>query len=213
MSEATGTLGVVLAGGAGSRVGGADKGLLRFAGRPLIEHVIDALRPQCEMLMIVANRNREAYGRLAPTVADAPAGFAGPLAGIATALERGAIRDRGGAILPLAWMLMVPVDCPSLPRDLHARLREALDANPAAPCAYARDRRGPQPLVALFRIDAGSRAGLVGSARAALSIHASPRRWLGEIGAVVADFSDRGAVFVNLNTPADFGAAGWRRDA
>ena len=37
---------VVLAGGQGNRMGGQDKGLLAFHGRPLIEHILDGLRPQ-----------------------------------------------------------------------------------------------------------------------------------------------------------------------
>ena len=38
--------GVILAGGRARRMGGADKGLVLFNGKPLIEYVIDALEPQ-----------------------------------------------------------------------------------------------------------------------------------------------------------------------
>ena len=76
------TLGIVLAGGAGSRVGGADKGLLPLGGRPLVEHVLERLRPQCDRLLIVANRNLDDYARYAPVLHDDNEGHAGPLAGL-----------------------------------------------------------------------------------------------------------------------------------
>ena len=81
-------LGVVLAGGAGLRVGGADKGLLPLCGRPLIERVLDALRSQCDEMLIVANRNSDAYARYATVIGDEIDGHPGPLAGIATAFAR-----------------------------------------------------------------------------------------------------------------------------
>ena len=63
--------GVILAGGRGSRLGGVDKGLVPLHGRPLIEHVIDALRPQVGALLISANRNHDIYASYGyPVVAD-----------------------------------------------------------------------------------------------------------------------------------------------
>ena len=53
--------GVILAGGRARRMGGADKGLVLFNGKPLIEYVIDALEPQVGCLLINANRNHEIY--------------------------------------------------------------------------------------------------------------------------------------------------------
>ena len=78
--------GVVLAGGQGSRMGGVDKGLVPFRGRPLVEHVIERLRPQVDTILINANRNPEAYAAFGhPVISDEIEGFAGPLAGF----ERG----------------------------------------------------------------------------------------------------------------------------
>ena len=53
--------GLILAGGAGRRVGGADKGLLKYAGLTLIEHQIEWFKPQVKTLLISANRNISQY--------------------------------------------------------------------------------------------------------------------------------------------------------
>ena len=49
------TLGLILNGGQARRMSGADKGLVRLAGRPMLAHVIDRLRPQCAALALNAN--------------------------------------------------------------------------------------------------------------------------------------------------------------
>jgi molybdopterin-guanine dinucleotide biosynthesis protein A len=49
--------GLVLAGGRGSRMGGLDKGLQPFQGKPLVRHVLQRLAPQVGALMVNANRN------------------------------------------------------------------------------------------------------------------------------------------------------------
>ncbi len=80
--------GLVLAGGQGSRMGGVDKGLQPFRGRPMVAHVIERLAPQVDELLINANRNSDEYARFGHRViADEIAGFAGPLAGF----ERGLV--------------------------------------------------------------------------------------------------------------------------
>ncbi len=76
------TTGLVLAGGRGTRMGGVDKGLQPFQGRPMVAHVIERLAPQVNELLVNANRNAEAYAGFGHRViADEIAGFAGPLAG------------------------------------------------------------------------------------------------------------------------------------
>ena len=81
--------GVVLAGGRATRWDGRDKGLIEVSGRPMISHVLDALTPQVEHVIINANRNLDAYGAFGcPVVTDASRDFLGPLAGIASGLFR-----------------------------------------------------------------------------------------------------------------------------
>src|SRR5438132_12007492 len=114
--------GIVLAGGQGSRMGGVDKGLQAFRGKPMAAHAIERLAPQVDELLINANRNPEAYARFGHRViADEIAGFAGPLAGF----ERGLAHARGELVCT------VPCDSPFLPADLVARLRSALERESA----------------------------------------------------------------------------------
>ncbi|MDP2253153.1 MAG: NTP transferase domain-containing protein, partial [Thiobacillus sp.] len=52
---------VILAGGQGRRMGGADKGLIDYRGRPLVEWALAALAPQVGEILISANRNLDLY--------------------------------------------------------------------------------------------------------------------------------------------------------
>jgi len=111
--------GIVLAGGQGSRMGGVDKGLQPFRGKPMVAHAVERFAPQVDELLINANRNVEQYARFGQRViSDEIAGFAGPLAGF----ERGLAHASG------ALVATVPCDSPFLPLDLVARLRTALEA-------------------------------------------------------------------------------------
>ncbi|HEX5538881.1 MAG TPA: NTP transferase domain-containing protein, partial [Methylophilaceae bacterium] len=48
--------GVILAGGKSRRMGGVDKGLMEFLGKPMVAHVIQRLAPQVDEILINANR-------------------------------------------------------------------------------------------------------------------------------------------------------------
>lgn len=192
-------LGVVIAGGAGTRVGGRDKGLLELSGRPLVEHVLERVRPQVDRVLIVANRDADVYTRHAPVVRDETDANAGPLAGLVAAFRFVAANRHA---LP-RWMLTVPVDCPTPPADLALRLRIALEGDATACCAHARHAGTAQPLFALYRVD-DDPVEWLGFARDALRQHGSTRRWHAAMEAIAVDFDDGGAAFANLNTPADF---------
>ena len=76
-------LGVILAGGLASRMGGGDKGLLRLGGQTLLTRVIERLAPQVAELAINANGDAARFdGYALPILPDSIAGFAGPLAGV-----------------------------------------------------------------------------------------------------------------------------------
>ncbi len=179
----------ILAGGRASRLGGRDKGMERLAGRPLIEWVVQASRQMGAALplLIIANRHRQAYAAYAPTLRDSLPGFAGPLAGIATALA--------GAATP--WLLTLPVDCPTPPADLAARLVSATSGGDG-PAWVAHDGERRQPLFALYRTQ------LAASAERAAQSGQGVWQWQDAIGARELDFSDRQAQFRNLNTAGDF---------
>ena len=201
MNNSTATLGVVLAGGEGRRMGGDDKGLVPLHGRPPVERVLAVLAPQCDEVLVVANRNQDRYARYARVIGDESPGNPGPLAGIAAALAlvvEGAPADFDGC----KWLLTVPVDCPDPPPDLRVRLLEGLLAAQPSPCVYAIDPHSLQPLFALYSL--AYKDELLASARVAVKLHASPLRWHLELGAAAVDFSDRVEAFHNLNTPQDF---------
>ena len=180
--------GVILAGGRGRRMGGLDKGLALFAGRPLIEWVIDALAPQVGPLIISANRNLETYAQYGiPVLADAEPGFKGPLAGMASAM-RAAQTD---------WILTVPCDGPLLPPDLAVRLIDAMTSAPTD-LAVATDGERIQPVYALLPtllVD-----GLDEEVAAGLQ---KVEQWILSHRPALADFSDQRQAFSNINSVED----------
>lgn len=180
--------GVILAGGRARRMGGTDKGLHALAGRPMIEYVIDALRPQVNALLINANRNRDAYARYGyPVIADETGDFPGPLAGMAAAMAQA----------PSDSILTVPCDGPWLPADLARRLAQTR-AEAGVPICMAHDGERGQPVFALLD------CALLLSLRAYLAEGGRKiDRWYAQCGVAVADFSDCPEVFINVNTPED----------
>lgn len=181
--------GLILAGGGGQRMSGADKGLLVWQGQPLAAWVLQRLRPQVGSVLIAANRNLADYQALgAPLVSDvwreADGGLAGPLAGIHAGLS--------AAQTP--YLLTVPCDVPQLPLDLAARLWTALQAN-SADIAFAYGAGRVQPLLALYRCTVRDdlQAFLAGGER-------KVQVWQTRLPHVRVDFSDA-AAFANFNTP------------
>ena len=102
-------LGAIMAGGAASRFG-SDKALALFEGRPLIDHVAQALADQAAAVIVVGRT----HGTLT-SVADRPAPGIGPLGALAGALAWA--RNHG-----FAAVLSAPCDVPLLPADLARRL-------------------------------------------------------------------------------------------
>ena len=108
--------GLILAGGAGRRMGGADKGWLSWHGQPLIKQALQRLRGQVAEILISANRNLDRYSQWGyPVLTDPQPGFQGPLLGLLAGLQ--AARQ--------PWLLSLPVDSPALPADIVARFWEA----------------------------------------------------------------------------------------
>ena len=130
---------VILAGGLGKRIGG-DKGLQTLHGRALIDWVLGAVSSQSEEILINVNGEHGAYARFGRRIiADETPGWAGPLAGLQSAL-RHARHD---------WVACVPCDTPFLPDDLIARLFSAASTDAAdAVVAVAEGKR--QPTIALY---------------------------------------------------------------
>ena len=184
--------GCILAGGAGRRLGGRDKGFLELAHKPLIEYVVTRFEPQVHELMISANRNPQAYRCYTDNViADSFGDYAGPLAGLAAAL-----RACKHELLAIA-----PCDSPFIPTCLVQRLHMAL-GEACADIAVVRCNGRLQPVFALLR------TGLLPSLGAFLE--RGERKidsWYVEHRMAAVDFDDRAACFVNINTAEDLAAA------
>jgi molybdenum cofactor guanylyltransferase len=183
--------GLILAGGRGERMGGADKGWVMVDGRPLIVSVVERFAPQVGHLLISANRNIERYAALGEVVEDDTAHvngepFTGPLIGVLSALRR-AHTD---------WIAIVPCDAPNLPGDLVQRLaRATLDTGSIAACARVCGQL--QPMFALVKISTVDQlASAISTGQRAM------HRWLESLNAVSVNFDDAQA-FVNVNTMPD----------
>ncbi len=184
----TETTGIILAGGRARRMGGLDKGLVMIHDRPMIAHVIDALRPQVAAVLINANRNRERYQRLGcAVVADQDGDYLGPLAGFAAGMR--AARTK--------YVAVVPCDSPLLSGDLVRRLYRAL-AGAGARIAVAHDGERLQPVFALLeRSLLGDLAGYLADGERKID------RWYERQGFATADCSEVAGSFRNINEPAD----------
>jgi molybdenum cofactor guanylyltransferase len=138
--------GVILAGGRGSRMGGADKGLQNFRGMPMAMFTLLRLAPQVGEIMINANRNLAAYESFGvPVWQDSLSDYAGPLAGMLCALEH----------CETDYLVTTPCDTPLFPTDLVARLAQALereDAEIAMAAASEQDGQvRAQPVFSLLK--------------------------------------------------------------
>lgn len=187
--------GLVLAGGRGSRMGGADKGLQVLDGRPLAVHALERLKPQVGALMVNANRHLDTYRTLGlQVVTDVNSDFAGPLAGMLAGLLQ--------ATTP--WVVTVPCDSPRFPADLVARLADtARRAGTPVAIAATRSDQGtlqPQPVFCLIatRLRDDLAAYLASGER-------KIDRWTARHGQAVAVFDDE-AAFANANTAEELAA-------
>jgi molybdenum cofactor guanylyltransferase len=190
-TKVTDITGLILAGGRGSRMGGADKGLQHHLGIPLALFALRRLAPQVGKLMINANRNLEVYETMGvPVWPDEVPDYAGPLAGMLAGL----------AHCDTPYLATVPCDTPNFPLDLVERLMHGLDEGDGdMAMAFTREdgvqRR--QPVFSLMKVSV--QAGLnayVSSGQGNVGFWASQQRCAQVV------FEDASAFF-NANTPAD----------
>ena len=140
-------VGLLLAGGQSRRMGGGDKALRLLGGIPLIDRVIERLRPQVDALVLNANGDPARFARLAlPVAADSVPGFAGPLAGVLAGLDW-AFSHRSDC----PYVVSVATDAPFLPIDLVARLAQGLDEG-SADLACAASGGRPHPVFGLWPV-------------------------------------------------------------
>lgn len=191
--------GMILSGGEGRRVGGADKGLMLWQGEPVICQSLRGLKSCLEPVVISANRSMAHYRQLAAVVLpDAPefAGM-GPMAGVLSGLRWLEQQPDGAAG---AALVVCPCDTPGFGaahvRTLMAAARQAPDR-----VTVARTADGFQPLHAVFPVSAAE------SLEAFL--HAGQRKvitFASQIGLQPVDFPES-SPFRNCNRPEDFSQA------
>lgn len=188
--------GVILAGGRAVRMGGGDKTLRVVAGATLLSRVVAGMRRQTDVLFLNAAGDPARFaGCGLPVVADAPdVAGAGPLAGVATALER--LR----ADAPHCRLLLTAAaDTPLFPADLAARLLDAATAA-GAPVALAASGGRVHPTFGLWSVDLADdlRRMLTGEGERRVGVAAA------RFGAATAHWPDRPYdPFFNVNVPAD----------
>ena len=179
---------VILAGGQGRRMGGLDKGLIEFDGKPLAALLVDSLRQQGVDIVINANRNHVRYQRFGcPVVSDQLADYQGPLAGFASAMSA----------VDSAFILTLPCDGPLLVDDYVARFIASYEKNGAAvQVAFDGDRM--QPVHAMVKVDLlPSLTNFLDNGERKIG------RWYAQHDFVRVDFSACANMFRNINTPAD----------
>lgn len=127
--ERANTIGLVLAGGRATRMGGVNKGLVLFNGEPMAGRVIRTLAGQVSRVWVSANRDADAFVKLGAqkVFADVLEGFPGPLAALDSLNER--LRTEGTE--GVEWILTVPCDVPLVPETLLEVFAGAFDGSPA----------------------------------------------------------------------------------
>jgi molybdenum cofactor guanylyltransferase len=195
-------VGVLLAGGKSSRMGGGDKCLRPLGGKPILTRIIDRLRPQVSDIVINANGDPARFAAFGlPVVSDSVAGYQGPLAGVHAALEWVKANRPG-----VEHVVTVATDTPFFPNDLVQRLLEA--TSDASGFRVAQSEMGVHPVIGLWPI------GL--SEALETSLKRGERKvtaWTKDHGAVPVFFSpvEVGGKsidpFFNINAPDDLAAA------
>jgi molybdopterin-guanine dinucleotide biosynthesis protein A len=139
-------LGIILAGGLASRMGGGDKGLRAINGKTILARVVERIGPQVERLAINANGDPERFIDFElPVLADDLPDRPGPLAGVLAAM------DHAAEFTPCQRVLSVAADCPFLPKDLTPRLLALMKLHDAR-VSVAHSGGFAQPTIALWDV-------------------------------------------------------------
>ena len=184
--------GLILAGGRAQRMGGIDKGLIPFHGKPLIESAISRIKPQVSTILINANRSITKYSHYGyPVLMDETPDFSGPLAGFSVGLKH----------CKTPYLLTSPCDSPLLPFDLAQKMAAELEGNNLELVfASSKEEDGKiwsQPVFCLMRADL-----LESLERFLQKGDLKIDRWFNELRSGTVIFNDANA-FANVNTPEE----------
>ena len=181
----TSVTGVILAGGMGRRMNGADKGLVLLQQHEMISWVVDSLKPNVKEVVINANRNLADYKKFnVQVVADSIDGFQGPLAGF----------EAGMSVAKTEWVFTCPCDSPMQSTDLLPHIFNAV-VSCDAEIGVAFDGQRTHPVFSLVKTS------LLPSLRSYLeSGERKIDRWFAKHTLEVIDCSEFSESFVNINT-------------
>jgi len=135
MSEPKNITGIILAGGKSTRMG-SDKGFVTYQSKPFIQHIIDALKPLVNEIIIVSNNpdyNVFKLKRVNDIIEDA-----GPLAGIYTGLQHSNTEKN----------LVLSCDIPLINREVLEQLIS--QSNEEIDVIQAQSQGKTMPLIALY---------------------------------------------------------------
>ena len=184
--------GLILAGGRAQRMGGIDKGLIPFLGKPLIVSAISRLQNQVGSILINANRNITKYASYGyPVILDETPDFSGPLAGFSIGLKA----------CKTPYLLTSPCDSPLLPLDLGVLLAAEMERGDFQ-LVYASSKESDgkvwaQPVFCLMRADLLDPLKLF-LEKGNLKID----HWFKELHSGTVIFENANA-FANINTPEE----------
>ena len=188
-------LGVILAGGLSSRMGGGDKSLLTLGGRPVLAHVIERLQEQVCSIALNANGDPARFAGFGlPVLPDSEPGFPGPLAGVLAGMDWAAGQGAKRVVT-------IAADTPFYPTDLVQKLDEAAQDAPIALAATQVPGRGMlrHPTFGLWPV--ALRDDLRSALRSGLRKIVA---WTDRHGTALAWFrSEPFDPFFNLNRPED----------
>jgi len=179
---------VVLAGGLGRRMGGLDKGLMKFRGKPMIESLLPVLEKQGVNIFINANRNQVAYHIYGyHVIGDELEGYQGPLAGFAAVMQ----------MVTTPYIITLPCDGPFLANDYVQRFLTAMQDS-SEKIQVAHDGNRLQPVHAMISTNLRSSLDEY-LARGQRKIDL----WYQQVGYQTVNFSDCQFMFDNINRPQD----------
>jgi molybdopterin-guanine dinucleotide biosynthesis protein A len=130
-----GFCGLILAGGRGRRLGGVEKGLQSWHGRPLVSWAADALRPHCNTILISANRQLDDYRPWAEAIVQDQLEDGGPLAGLHAGLV-------WAASMSLTGLLVLPCDTPGVDASTMGEVVRVARRQPDRPVFFRLGERG-----------------------------------------------------------------------
>ncbi|MES3006352.1 MAG: molybdenum cofactor guanylyltransferase MobA [Pseudomonadota bacterium] len=196
--KATTVAGVILAGGKSSRMNYTDKPLIKVGGKLIIEHILRVARTQVDPLIINTNRNIDHYTCFnLPILKDCKGEFAGPMAGILTAINWVKVHHPDAQAVAC-----FPGDVPWFPDDIVERMSLAMH-NQDVEVVWLRTNGQVQPLFSLWSV------GLAGALDDALNrgMYSPLQFILSRKNTVVEYINEWPGAFMNINTPEDLAQA------